>query len=33
MQDEGSSDEPSGERETEFILLHDDDIDTKPTSA
>ena len=33
MQDEGPSGEPSGERETEFVLLHDDDTDTKPTSA
>ena len=29
MQDEG----PSGERETDFILLHDDDIYTGPQSA
>ena len=33
MQDEGLSGEPSGERETEFVLLHDDDADTEPTSA
>ena len=29
MQDEG----PSGERETDFILIHDDDTDTGPQSA
>ena len=29
MQDEG----PSGERETEFVLLHDDETDTEPTNA
>jgi len=23
---------PSGERETEFVLLHDDDTDTEPTN-
>ena len=33
MQDEGPSGEPSGEQESEFILLHDDDIDTDPQSA
>ena len=29
VQDEG----PSGEQETEFILLHDDETDTEPTNA
>ena len=29
MQEEG----PSGERETEFILLHDDETDAEPTNA
>ena len=29
MQDEG----PSGERDTDFILIHDDDTDTGPQSA
>ena len=29
MQDEG----PSGEQETDFILIHDDDTDTGPQSA
>ena len=29
MQDEG----PSGERETEFVLLHDDGTYTEPTST
>ena len=29
MQDEG----PSGERETDFILIHDDDTNTGPQSA
>ena len=29
MHDEG----PSGERETEFVLLHDDDINIDPQSA
>jgi len=29
MHDEG----PSGEQETEFILLHDDDINTDPQGA
>ena len=24
---------PSGERDTEFVLLHDDETDTKPTNA
>ena len=33
MHDEGPSGEPSGERETEFFLLHDDDTDTEPTNA
>ena len=33
MKDEGPSGEPSGERETDFILIHDDDIDTGPQSA
>ena len=33
VHDEGPSGEPSGERETEFVLLHDDEIDTKPTNA
>jgi len=33
MQGEGPSGEPSGERETEFILLHDDETDTEPTNA
>ena len=28
VHDEGPSGEPSGERETEFVLLHDDDTDT-----
>ena len=28
MHDEGPSGEPSGERETEFVLLHDDETDT-----
>ena len=29
MHDEG----PSGERETEFVILHDDETDTEPTNA
>ena len=29
VQEEG----PSGERETEFVLLHDDETDTEPTNA
>jgi len=29
VQDEG----PSGEGETEFVLLHDDETDTEPTNA
>ena len=33
MQDEGPLGEPLGERETEFVLLHDDDTDTEPKSA
>ena len=33
MQDQGPSGEPSGERETDFILLHDDDTDTGPQST
>ena len=33
MQDEAPSGEPSGERDTEFVLLHDDETDTEPTSA
>ena len=32
MHDEGLSGEPSGERETKFVLLHDDDTDTEPTN-
>lgn len=31
MHDEGPSGKPSGERETDFILLHDDETDTEPT--
>ena len=31
--DEGPLGEPSGERETEFVLLHDDETDTEPTNA
>jgi len=33
VHDEGPSGEPSGEQETEFILLHDDETDTEPTNA
>jgi len=33
VHDEGPSREPLGERETEFVLLHDDETDTKPTTA
>ena len=33
MHDEGPSGEPSGERETELVLLHDDETDTEPTNA
>ena len=33
MQDEGPSGEPSCERETDFILIHDDDTNTGPQSA
>lgn len=33
MHDEGPSGEPSGERETEFVLLHDDETDIEPTHA
>ena len=33
MQDEGPSGEPSSERETVFVLLHDDDTDRDPQSA
>jgi len=33
MHGEGPSGEPSGERETEFILLHDDETDIEPTNA
>jgi len=32
VHDEGPSGEPSGERETEFVLLHDDDTDIEPTN-
>jgi len=33
VHDEGPSREPSGERETKFIPLHDDETDTQPTNA
>jgi len=33
MQDEGPPGEPSGERETKFVLLHDDETDTEPKNA
>lgn len=33
VHDEGPSGEPSDERETEFVLLHDDETYTKPTHA
>jgi len=33
MHGDGSSSEPSGERETEFVLLHDDETYTEPTNA
>jgi len=32
VHDEGPAGEPLGERETEFVLLHDDDTDTEPTN-
>ena len=32
VHDDGPSGEPSGERETEFVLLHDDDTDREPTN-
>ena len=33
MHDEGPSREPSGEREIDFILLHDDETDIEPTNV
>ena len=33
IHDEGPLGEPSGERETKFVLFHDDEIDTEPTNA
>jgi len=33
VHEEGPSGEPSGEREIEFFLLHDDETDTEPTNA
>ena len=33
VHDEGPSGELSGERETEFVLLHDDETDIEPTNA
>ena len=32
MHDERPLGDPSGERETEFVLLHDDDTDIEPTN-
>ena len=32
VHDEGPSGEPLGERETKFVLLHDDDTDIEPTN-
>ena len=33
VHDEGPLGEPSGEREIELVLLHDDETDTEPTNA
>jgi len=33
VHDEGPLGEPSGERETEFVLLDNDETDTEPTNA
>ena len=32
MHDEGPSEVPLDERETEFVLLHDDDTNREPTN-
>ena len=32
LHDEGPLGVPSGERETEFVFLHDDDTDREPTN-